>query len=132
MIDENYEDKVLDDYVIPQVAFPQDTIAQKKALARRIASLKNEELLFASAVAFSYEGFIAGITTEQIEYFAKNAPINFKKELAKSIQTEYRTKAVFEIAKLMDEDLGEGATQNQKRVKNVYQYIKDNWAVFQF
>jgi hypothetical protein len=121
----------LDEFVIPYVAFPQDTIQQKKTLAWRIVSLKGEELLLASTMALSYEGFIAGITAEQIEYFTKNAPINFKKELAKSIQTEYRMKAVFEIAKLMDEDMGEGTTQNQKRVKNVYRYILDNWAVFQ-
>ena len=132
MIDENYEDRMLDEFVIPHIVFPQETIQQKKALARRVTSLKSEELLFASAMAFSYEGIIAGITTEQIEYFAKNAPINFRKELANSINTEYRMKEVFEIAKMMDEDLGEGIVQNQKRIKSVYRYISDNWAVFQF
>jgi len=32
----------------------------------------------------------------------------------------------------MDEDLGEGVVQNQKRIERVYQYIKDNWVAFQF
>jgi hypothetical protein len=39
---------------------------------------------------------------------------------------------VFEIAKAMDEDLGRGATQNQDRVRNVIQYIKDNRIAFEF
>ncbi|NTW26907.1 MAG: hypothetical protein HGA36_01140 [Candidatus Moranbacteria bacterium] len=132
MIDENIEDRVMDEFSIPHIAFPQDTIQQKKALARRISTLKCEELLLASTMAFSYEGIIAGITIEQIEYFAKNAPINFKKELIKSILTEYRMKEVFEIAKSMDDDLGEGIMQNQNRIKKVIQYIQDNGAVFQF
>jgi len=113
MIDENIEDRIFDEFTIPHIAFPQDTIQQKKALARHIALLKKEELLFASAMAFSYESVIAGITAEQMEYFTKNAPKNYKQEIAKSIMAEYRMKEVFEIAKAMDEDLGEGVVQNQ-------------------
>lgn len=132
MIDEFYEENILDEFSIPHIAFPQNTIQQKKILAWRVASLKNEEVLLASVQAFSYEGFIAGITVSQIEYFAKNAPKNYKIELTNSIIKNYRMKEIFEIAKMMDEDMGEGISQNQKRVKNVYQYIIDNWAVFQF
>ncbi len=131
MIEDNYEDKVLDEFVIPHIAFPQDTIAQKKALAWHIASLKSEELLFASAIAFSYSSIIAGITAEQIEYFAKNASKNHKQELVKSIVTDYRMKEVFEIVKMMDEDMGEGISQNRKRIESLYQYILDNREVFQ-
>jgi hypothetical protein len=129
---EDYELDVLGKMVIPHVVFSQDTISQKKMLAMYVATSKANELLIASSFAFSYEGFIAGITIEQIEYFAKYAPVNYKQELANSIISEYRTKEVFEIAKMMDEDLGEGITQNQKRIKSVYRYISDNWAVFQF
>lgn len=125
-------DNVLEKIIIPHIVFLQDTIQQKRTLAWHISSLKGEEILLASAMAFSYESIIAGINAEQIEYFAKNAPINFKKELAKSFVTEYRMKEVFEIAKLMDEDLGEGIQQNQKRIESVSQYVKDNWIVFQF
>lgn len=132
MVDENYEDNVLNRFVLPHIAFSQDTIQQKKALAWHTSALKGEELLLGSAFAFSYEGLIAGITSEQIEYFAKHAPENFKKELANSILTEYRMKAVFEIAKMMDDDLGDGVMQNQKRIKSVYRYILDNWTVFNF
>lgn len=132
MIDEYIEEKVLDEFTIPHIVFSQDTIQQKKTLARRISTLNGEELLLASIIAFSYGSIIAGITTDQIEYFAKNAPINFKKELARSILTDYRMKEVFEIAKMMDDDMGEGVMQNQKRMQDVQRYISDNWAVFQF
>ena len=132
MIDENYEDKVLDEFSIPHIVFSQDTIQQKKMLAWHISSLSGEEVLLASSLSFSYEGVIAGLTVSQIEYFAKNAPENYKKELANSFLNEARMNEVFEIAKMMDDDLGNGVKRNQERIKNVYQYIYDNLVVFQF
>lgn len=132
MDNENKWDRVLDEFVIPHVTFPQDTVQQKKKIAWHITLLHKEELLFASASAFSYEGIIAGITIEQIEYFVKNASINQKKELAKVILNKDISKAVYAIGKMMDEDLGDGVIQNQKRIKNVYRYIIDNWIAFQF
>jgi hypothetical protein len=132
MIKENYWDKILDEFSIPHVAFPQDTIQQKKLFAWHVSSLKGEDLLLASVFSFSYSGMIAGITISQIEYFAKNAPRKYKIELANSFLAEYRMKEVFEIGKMMDEDLGSGVAQNQKRVKRIYQYVLDNWDVFQF
>jgi hypothetical protein len=41
-------------------------------------------------------------------------------------------KEVFEIVKMMDDDMGNGVTQNQKRIKDVRQYVLDNLVVFQF
>jgi len=41
-------------------------------------------------------------------------------------------KKFFEIAKSMDEDLGKNTTQNQDRIKNLIQYIKDNRGAFEF
>ena len=132
MIDENLEEVILDELSIPHIAFPQDTIQQKKALARHIFFLKEEELLFASSFSFSYTSIIAGITLKHIEYFAKNASMNYKNELYNSFVSQYKVKEVFEIAKAMDEDSGEEITQNQDRIRNVIKYISDNRAVFQF
>ncbi|MEI7891175.1 MAG: hypothetical protein WCI36_04395 [bacterium] len=131
-MNDNYSDNILNEFVIPHIAFPQDTIQQKKILAWHIVSLKKEDLLFSSAFAFSYQGLIAGINTVQIEYFAKNATISQKKELLISMLADYRMKEVFEIAKLMDDDMGENISQNQQRVKNVQRYVFDNLPVFQF
>lgn len=132
MISDNMESEILEKYAIPQIHFPQENLIQKKMLARHFATLNGEEALFSSASVFSYEAILAGITSQQIEHVAKHAPINYKKELANSMRTEHRMKEVFEIAKLMDEDLGEGIFQNQQRVRSVQQYVLDNWAVFQF
>lgn len=122
----------LEKATIPHIVFFQDNLTQKRILAEHIYSLENEEILFIAIAAFSHPSVIAGITTNQIEFFVKNAPMNYKNELAKSLNIDYRMKEVFEIAKAMDEDLGEGLMQNQKRIKSVQQYISDNWAVFQF
>lgn len=129
----NYvEDDLLERLVLPYVCYPQQDIRQRKILAWHVNSLSGDELLLPSAFLFSYAGIVAGINEKQIEYVAKNAPSDYKKELLTSILNEYRMKEVFEIAKMMDEDMGEGVMQNQKRIKNVQRYISDNWAVFQF
>jgi hypothetical protein len=131
-MNEDFESNILGKLSIPHAFFPQDTISQKKALAWHTASLSGEEVLLASSFAFSYEGIIAGLTVSQIEYFSKNAPISFKKELINSILNEDVMKEVFEIVKMMDDDMGNGVTQNQKRIKDVRQYVLDNLVVFQF
>lgn len=133
MIDfENIKEDIVDRLVLPYVFYMQETIGQKVVLARYILSVDNDVLLIPSCYLFSYDAIIAGLDEKKIEYISKNAPVEYKKELLNSISSDYRMKEVFEIARMMDEDLGEGVTQNQKRVKNVYQYILDNIAVFQF
>ena len=83
-------------------------------------------------IAFSYAAIVAGLTEKQVEYVAKNAPKDYKIELAKSISNEYKMQEVMKIAKIMDDDMGDGITQNQKRIKAIHQYVLDNWTVFQF
>lgn len=126
------QDKIFEQVIAPYVYYAQETISQRATLARYILNLEEESLLIPSSYIFSYAAIIAGLSEQQIEYVAKNAPRDYKVELVKSTLNEYKTKEVFEIAKIMDEDLGEGIMQNQKRIKNVYQYISDNWMVFQF
>jgi hypothetical protein len=125
-------DKLFDQLTLPYIYYTQDTIGQKTILARYIGTLSGDILLIPSSYLLSYSAVIAGLTQIQIEYIAKNAPVNYKKELANSMTMDYRMKEVFEIAKAMDEDLGDGVEQNQKRIKSVQQYILDNWVVFQF
>lgn len=131
-MNENIEIDILEKFSLPHIFFPQNTIQQKEMLAWHVASLSGEEILLASSFAFSYEGFLAGLTMSQIEYFAKNAPVNYKRELINSINKEYKIKEVMEIAKMMDDDLGGGARRNQDRVMNVRQYVYNNQEVFQF
>ncbi len=132
MTNEDIELDILEKYTLPYVHFPQDTLEQKKMLAWHVSRLTAKEMLLASPSAFSYEGIVAGITLEQIAYFAKNAPKNYKKELAGAVAKKYKAEEIFQIARMMDEDLGEAATQNQKRIKSVFQYVSDNWSVFNF
>jgi hypothetical protein len=126
------QDKIFEQLTVPYVYYAQESIGQKKMLAIYISSLDSEILLIPSAYIFSYDAVIAGLTEKQIEYISKNAPREYKNELVKTVQNEYKMKEVFEIVKMMDEDLGDGNIQNQKRIKSVYRYILDNWAVLQF
>ena len=130
-IDEVRE-KILDKMATPHVFFPQDNLVQKKMLASYIHSADNELLLVPTTFIFSYPAVIAGLTEKQVEYVAKNAPAVYKKELVSSIENTFVVKDVMEIAKALDEDLGEGVAKNQERVKNIIRYIKDNKPVFEF
>ena len=125
-------EKILDQLAVPYTYFPQQSDGQKAILARYTMNLKEELSLIPSCYAFSYSGIIAGLTEKQVEYLAKNAPKDYKLELAKSIFDEYKMEDVMKIAKMMDEDLGTGITQNQKRIRDVHQYVLDNLVVFQF
>jgi hypothetical protein len=132
MIDEYLEEKTLDKFAIPHIVFPQNTNRQKGALAWHILSLKGDELLLTSAFSFSYPAIIAGISESNIEYFGRHAPGSYRVELVEALKKDYVVKEIFDIAKEMDDDLGERITKNQERVNNVIQYIHDNRAVFEF
>lgn len=126
------QENIFQQLTLPYVYYAQETMGQKVILARHILNLDNDSLLIPACTMFSYPAIFAGLNENKIGYIIKNAPTDYKKIIAETITNEMKMKEVFEIAKMMDEDLGEGITQNQKRIKNVYQYILDNWAVFQF
>ena len=133
MIDHSeMSEKILNQLAIPYVYFPQQSNGQKAILARYIMTLSEDLLLIPSCYAFSYSGIVAGLTEKQVEYLAKNAPKDYKLELAKSILDEYKMEDVMKIAKMMDDDMGNGVMQNQKRVRDVRQYVLDNLVAFQF
>ncbi|HOW60594.1 MAG TPA: hypothetical protein P5548_01255 [Candidatus Moranbacteria bacterium] len=126
------KDRLTNKFSLPHVSFEQDTIEQKKLLALYVLASDSQLVLLPTYFAFSYPAFIAGLNEKHIEYIAKNAPADYKRELMKAISQSYVLKEVFEIAKSMDEDLGRSSTTNQDRIKNVMRYIRDNRVIFEF
>lgn len=105
---------------------------QKKELPYLILKRNNEALLLVVPSGFNNSLVFAGLTIAHIEFLAKNAPNEYKQELLATINADYKLQEIFEITKSMDDDLGENVTQNQKRIKNVIQYIRDNQIAFEF
>jgi hypothetical protein len=129
---ENLEDDILEKLVLPYLSIKNNSLNEKKELALDTYKLNGEILLLPAPTMFKYSAIISGISEKQIEYISNNAPSEYKKELLESILQSYKVKEIFEIAKAMDDDLGRGSMQNQDRVRNVIQYIKDNRIAFEF
>lgn len=55
-----------------------------------------------------------------------------KKTILKGLKQKETVAGIIEISKALDVDLKNNSTQNQDRIKNVIQYIKDNQLAFQF
>jgi hypothetical protein len=132
MLNEHFKELIQDRLALPHIFFPQDSLAQKKNMAKYINSLPNELIVLPTSFAFSYCAFIAGISEKQIEYIAKNAPKEYKKELFDAFFKGYKVKEIYEIAKAMDEDLPGDSIMNQQRIKKLIQYLKDNLIAFEF
>jgi hypothetical protein len=131
MISENYEDELREKLALPHVFFANETPEKAAILAWHVLSLSNEEVLLMTPFAFTYGGVLAGLKLEHIEHIAKNAPDKYKKELIEAINKDYIQREMIEIAKEMDDDLG-NSNKNQIRIKSVLQYISDNKSVFIF
>lgn len=116
----------------PHMLFFPVTSVSKKQTAYLMMSKKEADILLISSPGFGNASVFAGLTENNIEYLAKKGPRDFKEEVLKFLQDQTATKEVFEIVKAMDDDLGGQATQNQTRIKNVIQYIKDNRVAFEF
>jgi hypothetical protein len=129
---ENYLDDFFEKTTIPFIYFSQDKIESKKQLAIYVHRLESSLLLIPTSWMFSFPAVIAGLSFEKVNYVASKAPDAYKKELLETVKTEYKIKEIFEIAKSMDDDLGDQIKQNQERVKNVIQYVKDNQIAFEF
>lgn len=125
-------DDILNKLSIPHAYFPQETIEEKKKLAWHIFHSDNEAILLPTFFAFSYSAVIAGLSAKHIEFVAKNAPADYKKELLNAISQKYKLQEIIEIAKSMDEDMQSASVENQNRIKNVIRYIKDNREAFEF
>lgn len=131
-LDSIEEFDIMSDFTIPHLLLSAtDTLAQKK-IALSILKRKPEEFLLMNSTALETDFVFAGITLAGIQYIAINGPADYKESLLEATGNKETMEGVLKIAKAMDRDLGEGATQNQQRVRNVIQYIRDNQAVFQF
>jgi hypothetical protein len=106
-------------------------LRSQKIVAYDVLTRKNEELFLMSPSAFGEASAIAGLTEQNIEYFTKNAPIEYKKRLITTMLSGYGIEEAWEVVRAMDEDFGDGQTQNQNRLGKVLQYIQDNRVVFQ-
>ena len=116
----------------PHFSLSQKNIVSQKKLAYEILSRKEDNVMLVTSYGFEYSEILAGLSEKHIEYITNNGPMDYKENILKVLSDEKMTDMVFEITKAMDEDLGENVTQNQDRIKNVIQYIKDNLIVFEF
>lgn len=116
----------------PHLSYVIATLQERKKVVYSVFQRKETDLLLIDSSGFLIDSVFAGLTEKHIEYIAKNAPKNYKQNLLKILQDAEMMKGVFEIAVDMDTDIGKNITQNQDRVKNVIQYIKDNKMVFEF
>lgn len=116
----------------PHLFFIGENKTKKNTAYQILKEYKENEILIIDPYGFSVDSVFSGLTEKHIEYIAKTAPQDYKDNILKILSDQEMMKGVFEIAKAMDDDLGRGTTQNQERVRNVTQYIKDNRTVFEF
>lgn len=133
MIDyDQTKDDIWDQLSIPYVYFAQQTIGQRSILAKYISKVEPVVLILPSCYIFSYPAVLAGLSEVQIEYVAKNAPAEYKKEFLSSIMDKFKVQEMFNIAREMDDDFGQNITENQVRLKKILRYVNDNLLAFQF
>ncbi len=116
----------------PHFSYIESTILNRMRVSSSILNRNEQDVLLIDNSGFLIDSVFTGLTEKHIEYIAKNGPQKYKESLLKILQDTEMMKGVSEIAKAMDEDLGRNTTQNQDRVKNVIQYIKDNRTAFEF
>ena len=116
----------------PHFSYVLNSVANRKTVASSMLQRDEGVILLADSDGFLIDSVFAGLSGKHIEHIAKNAPRDYKNNILKILQDQEMMRGVFEIAKAMDDDLGRGTTQNQDRVKNVIQYIKDNRIAFEF
>ena len=123
---------ILENIQYPHLSFDVDLLADRKKVSLLVSRKSVEEILLIDKNGFYIDSVFAGLSEKQIEYFAKNAPAEYKKKIIEIFDDQEMMKGVWEITKAMDVDEGDGLTKNQDRIKKVVQYIQDNWAVFKF
>jgi len=123
----------LDEFdIVMNLQFPHTLPASKTILASNILQRSADDILLISPSGFENSAILSGISEKQIEAIAKKAPAEHKISLIRTMSNPSYLKEIFEIAKSLDENIGNNCQKNQLRVKNVIRYIKDNFSVFQF
>jgi len=115
----------------PHLLFSRKLAYADKKVAFIVLRKKEDEMLLINSSGFSNAAIFAGLTEKHIEYFAKNAPMEYKNEIMKILRDKAAMEGVREIAEDMDEDEGDGLTKHQDRIKKVIRYILDNQIAFQ-
>jgi hypothetical protein len=116
----------------PHFSYAEDSVLNKKKASILMMHKSNDEVLLVDSYGFNFDSIFAGLTERHIEYIAKSGPKNYKDNIMKILKDQEMMKGVFEIAKALDDDAGRNVTDNQERIRNVIQYIKDNRVVFEF
>ena len=113
--------------------FDYGSMSEKKNIAYQILNnYKNEEIFIVDPYGFSTTSVFAGLSEKSIELIAQKGPADYKRNILSLLKNTAAIKEVLEIAKLMDDDLGNNSTKNQERIQNVIKYISDNKIVFEF
>ena len=123
----DFRDKIVN----PFFEYVENSLVERKKVARDILMRSPKEILLIDRFGFSIDSVFAGLNEIQIEYFVKKAPISYKKELVSIMQDKEMMNGAWEIIKAMDEDEGDGSTKNQDRMKKIIQYIQDNRVTLQ-
>lgn len=125
------ESDLWDKMVNPFLNYTGTSLDNKKRLAMDIFHRSAEEILLIDPSGFGFDSIFAGLAEKHIEYFAKHAPLKYKKELMEIFKDQEMITCALKIAKVMDEDEGDGSNKNQDRIRKNMQYLKDNQAAFQ-
>lgn len=116
----------------PHLSYIIGTIQERRSASYSVLQRNKNNILLIDGSGFLIDSVFAGLTEKHIEYIALNGPQKYKENLLKILQDQEMMKGVFEIVKDMDTNLGGNVAQNQERIKNVIQYIKDNRIAFEF
>jgi len=125
------ESEYWENFSTPFLSYLGSSIIERKHVAGDIKMRKPEDVLLVDKFGLSVDAVFAGLNEKQIEFFAKNAPLEYKKEMASIFSDQEMMDGVWEIVRAMDNDEGDGSTENQDRIKRVVQYIQDNRIAFQ-
>lgn len=123
----DYREKI----TTPFLGYVMGTLAERKKVAGEILTRKPEDLLLVDGTGFNIDSIFSGLNEENVEYIVKRAPLEYKESLAEILGDKEMMDGVWEIAKSMDDDEGDGQTRNQDRIKKIIQYIQDNQIAFQ-
>lgn len=116
----------------PHLSYIIGTMVERKKVAYLVLGKDEKDILLIDSSGFLIDSVFAGLSEKNIEYITKKGPQKYKEALIKILKDQEMMRGAFEIVKAMDDDLGSGVTQNQTRIKNVIQYIKDNRVAFEF
>lgn len=116
----------------PHLLFSKNDFFSKKNIAYIVLAKKEDEILLINPMGFRDSAVLAGISEKNIEYIAKFGPREYKEIILNTIRKKDIINEILEIGKVMDEDLSNGVSYNQKRIKKVLQYINYNSIVFLF